>query len=146
MKSLLKKSLKQLGLLTLIKRVLRKHPELAYEEVVGVAPQGISHHTVNNEESFIAYKQKFAEELKQRAAVDNHVATFRTSPYYVNTQNFLTGKSNNTYFVSGSGNLREDFSCTETGLNNRVRATLYAIRQSGGFDTLAQKKVYLPRP
>lgn len=143
MKQLLKTILFNIGLLEWIKRKRKHYPTISLNKVVGSVAPGIDHHIVSNQSEFMAYLKQNAEELIKRSKVDQQAKQVSDKPYFVKGSNFLLPSGNGFFIASGSPNLREDFCCSETGLNNRVRATLFAISRSVGFKKLKEQQVYL---
>lgn len=143
MKQLLKTVLRKLGLLTWIKRMRQQHPEISSEKVVGTTTSGIDFFTVNSKETFDEYTKEHVEAFAKRKIVDQMAKQVSNNPYYVKGSNFLLPSGKGLYYATGSTNLREGFVCVETGLNNRVRATLYAISQMVGLGNLKNQSIYL---
>jgi SAM-dependent methyltransferase len=147
MKSLLKSILSQTGMLQPIKRLLKRgYMVYPIDQFITIGETAIDHVAVTSYSDYKKYISEYAQRIHDRLQIERQITKAHGQSYFITGNNFLTGNPSNEYLVDihhGSSNLRESCVCQTTGLNSRVRASLFAIQQSFDNARLAASDVYL---
>lgn len=154
MKNKIKRALEKIGLKPYIKKIISNGPSVSLEKakkLAGVQAEsaGFHHVIVHSLSEYEQYMQQHASKLNRHLEYEQKLLSHFKKTFTIEAPSFLTGKREQYTIqckqteAGTESNLRETCVCGTTGLNNRIRATLYAFLSTHQKDTLDHKRIYL---
>lgn len=147
MKQIVKRILLRLGLLRFIKRIQSDLP--VYRLPLNTTDK-VKHAVFESMSEYEKYISAHQNEFEKRDQFEQALIHQFPNSFYVKAPNFLLNDKHTLYRLDKyiqdekpTVNLRETLICAETGLSNRIRATLFAMGVSFNKQRLSQSDVYL---